>query len=411
MSQEHKALSTSSVPQIQFTPSGIVLPSDSDILTGAQADIDAAFGGGLNPSLYTPQGQLASSLSAIVADKNALFAYFLSQIDPLYSEGRFQDAIARIYFLERKGAQSTVVPCVLTGNPGTVIAQGTLAQDTNGNTYYSLSDVTISPSGNANAQFANILGGPIPCAAGTLTKVYQTVIGWDAITNPTDGIIGNLEEGRADFEYRRKNSVAANSHGSPQSMYASVFSVPGVTDVYVIDNFKNITVNTGSTSYPVAPHSVYVAVVGGADSDIAKAIWIKKDLGCNMNGNTTVIVTDDSGYNYPQPSYEITFNRPSPVAIKFAVNIVSSPTLPADIVARVKNAIINRFTGATGDARERVGGGILASNYYAPVVNSAPIVSLISVFIGTVSATLLKVDVGIDQVPTLNASDIVVNLV
>ena len=63
--------SSSSVPPLEFTPAGVVLPQESAVLAGVQADYDAAFGGGLNPALETPQGQLASSQAAIIADKNA----------------------------------------------------------------------------------------------------------------------------------------------------------------------------------------------------------------------------------------------------------------------------------------------------------------------------------------------------
>ena len=123
---------SSSVPTIQFTPGGLVIPTDAAILAGVQADIDAAFGGGTNPALETPQGQIASSESAIISDKNAEVALIVNQVDPRYSDGIFQDAIGRIYYLTRKPATSTSVVATLGGAPGTVIPAGTLAQDTNG---------------------------------------------------------------------------------------------------------------------------------------------------------------------------------------------------------------------------------------------------------------------------------------
>ena len=92
---------STSVPQIQFTDAGLIIPQESAILAGTQADINAAFGGGLNPQLSTPQGQLASSLAAITADKDSQIAFVVNQFDPQYASGRFQDALARIYFLTR----------------------------------------------------------------------------------------------------------------------------------------------------------------------------------------------------------------------------------------------------------------------------------------------------------------------
>lgn len=471
---------TSSVPKLKFTPAGLVMPNEVDVLAGVQSDMDSAFGGGLNPALETPQGQLASSQAAIIADKNAEVALIVNQVDPQYSSGRFQDAIARIYFINRKPATPTSVVATLGGLVGTVIPAGTLAQDTDGNTYASLGAATIGAGGTVDVEFNNIANGPIPCTTGALSKVYQAIPGWDTITNAAGGTLGSLEETRADFETRRKNSVALNAHGSPSAIYAEVFNQPDVVDVYVRDNPKGsasftgaiagttltvssilpantlgvgsvisgagvaantviralgtgtggagtYTVNNsqtvasesmtspavafGSTDYALAPHSVYVAVVGGTDADVAAAIWRKKDLGCDTNGNTTVTVKDTSGYAYPYPTYDIKFERPSSLAVKFAVSLVNSPDLPSNIVDLVKAAIVARFNGTDGTTRERIGSLILASRYYGAVAAASPGVSLLSVLIGTATANLNQLSVGIDQRPTVSSSDITVTLV
>lgn len=401
----------SSVPQITFTPAGLVLPTEAAILTGVQADMNAAFGGGLNLALETPQGQLASSQTAVIGDKNGEVAYIVNQVDPQYADGRFQDAIGRIYYLTRKPATSTAVTATLIGLNGTVVPAGTLAQDTSGNTYALSGTVTIPIGGSIDADFQNVATGPIACPSGTLTRVYQAIPGWDAITNASAGTPGQDVETRSDFELRRKNSVALNSRSTPNAIYANVFNVADVLDVYVIDNPTNATVNFGVTNYPVVAHSVYVAVVGGLDADIAQAIWEKKDVGCDYNGNTSVTVTDTSGYSYPYPTYAVKFNRPASLPIKFEVRIVNDPVLPVDIVVRVKAAVTARFNGADGTTRERIGSTILSSRYYGAVIASYPGVGVLSILIGTSTPTLTQVTVGIDQKPTLTDSDISVILV
>lgn len=404
-------MSVSNVPSITFTPTGIVIPAESDVLTGTLADIDAAFGGGLNLSLETPQGQLASSEAAIIGDKNAEFAYFVNQVDPQYADGQFQDAIGRIYFMTRIPSAATSVVCTIVGLQGTTVPAGALAQDTNGNTYANSGDVTIGASGSATTTFNNVTTGAIPCPSGTLTKVYQAVPGWDTITNPAAGVLGRDVESRADFEYRRKNSVAVNANGSLPSIYASVFDVANVTDVYVLDNPTNAVKVVGATNYNMIANSLYVAAVGGTDADVAAAIWKRKDVGCSYNGNTTVSITDQSGYSYPYPTYNVTFMRPSAQAIKFAVSIVNNPNLPADIVTQIKNAIIARFNGQDGTSRERIGSSIFASRYYGAVSSLSSAMSIVSIQIGTVTANLAQVLCGVDQAPTLSASDIAVTLV
>jgi uncharacterized phage protein gp47/JayE len=402
--------SSSSVPKIQFTESGVVIPSDADILEGVQTDIDSAFGGGLNPALETPQGQLASSQAAVISDKNSNIVYIANQIDPQFAEGRWQDALGRIYFLTRKPATSTTVTATIGGVVGKTVPAGSLAQDTSGNTYASTADATIGSGGTVSAEFANIETGPIACPSGTLTKVYQAVDGWDTITNAAAGVLGQDVESRANFEIRRKNSVALNSTGTPAAIYSAVFDVDDVLDVYVIDNPSGSPLSVGSTSFSVAAHSVYVCVSGGIDADVAFAIWSKKDVGCDYNGDTTVTVVDEVGYSYPEPEYDVTFQRPDDLPILFEVEIVDDSTVPANIEELVKAAILARFNGTDGTQRERIGATILASRYYSAIAVLEN-TSLLSVLIGTATATLTSIEVGVDQVPTLDADDITVTLV
>lgn len=399
-----------SVPQIQFTPQGPIIPDDTDILAGVQIDMNYAFGGGLNPALNTPQGQLASSTAAIISDKDAEIALLCNQVDPQFATGRFQDAIARIYFLTRDPATSTVVSCILTGLVNTVVPAGTLAQDTSGNTYTLLAAVTIGAGGTVLGSFANILTGPIPCPAGTLTQVFQAVPGWDAITNPTDGALGQLVESPNAFEFRRQQSVALNGQGTTIAINGRVFAVANVLDCLVLDNPDGVVVPTGSTNFPLKANSVYVAVVGGAAADIAQAIWNAKDTGCNYNGNTTEVVLDPN-YDFPQPSYNVQFEIPAPLPILFAVTIINNPALPSNIVTLIQNAIIAQFNGTNGSQRARIGALIRAASYFGVIAATDPNVLLESVLIGTSGATLNSVQVGIDQAPSISAGNISVTLV
>jgi uncharacterized phage protein gp47/JayE len=402
---------TTNVPPIQFTPDGLVVPQESAILAGVQQDYNDAFGGNLNPALETPQGQLASSTAAIVADANAVMAELVNNVNPDTADGIWQDAIARIYFLDRQAAAPTVVLCDCVGNAGTVIPVGAQAIDTSGNIYVCTDAGVIPALGSITLPFANTKDGPIPCPAHTLTAIYRAIPGWDTIDNPSDGVLGSARETQAAFAYRRAQSVALNARGSLPSIYAAVFEVPDVLDVYVTENVTNAPITVGSTNYPLTPHSLYVAAIGGAAQAIAKAIWTKKDVGCDMNGNTTVVVTDDSGYLPPLPTYNIKFEIPAALPIKFAVQIANDPGLPSNIVQLVKDAIIATFNGTNGGTRVRIGSLLLASKFYPAVIAIGPEVSVLSILLGSVTPTLTSQLIGIDQAPTVVASDISVSLV
>lgn len=404
-------MTTTNVPALTFTPTGIVLPAESAILAGVQADQNIAFGGGLNPALETPQGQLASSTTAIIGDKNDQIALLRNQMDPDQNSGVWQDAIARIYYINRKPAIPTAVQCDCVGAAGVVIPVGAQAKDTAGNIYIATAAGTIPVSGTISLPFACTVNGPIVCPAGTLTQIYQSIPGWDRINNPGDGVPGASVESRADFAYRRQQSVALNARGSLPSIYASVFNVPNVIDVYAAENVTSVPITLGATNYTLVPHSLYVAVVGGASADIAQAIWLKKDVGCDYNGNTPFTVTDMSGYNPPYPTYSGKYEIPPSVPIKFAVQLVNSPLLPSNIVSLVQTAIVNAFSGADGGSRARIGSLLLASRYYGPVSLIDRSVSVLSILLGSSTPTLTSQLMGIDQFPTVTASNITVTLV
>jgi len=92
---------TTNVPTLQFTNTGLTIPTDNAILAGVQIDQNTAFNTTLNPSLSTPQGQLATTLSAIISDKNGQIASVMNNLDPNFSSGRWQDALGKIYGITR----------------------------------------------------------------------------------------------------------------------------------------------------------------------------------------------------------------------------------------------------------------------------------------------------------------------
>jgi uncharacterized phage protein gp47/JayE len=397
------------VPGVQFTDAGLVLPAESAILAGVQADIDAAFGGGVNPALETPQGQIASSTTAIIGDKNNDFAYYVNQVNPDFAEGRMQDAIGRIYFLDRKPATPTAVVATCVGLAGVVIPVGATAKASDGNLYVCTEAGTIPVGGSIDLNFACAVDGPIACPAGSLNQIYQSIPGWDTINNAGDGTVGSNVESRADFEFRRKQSVALNAVNSLQSIYASVFNVEDVLDCYVTENTTDSPITVGGVT--LVGHSIYVAVVGGEAADIAQAIWSKKSLGANYNGNTSFPVTDTSGYDYPYPSYVVTWETPAPLPILFAVQIANNPQLPSNIVSLVQQAIVASFNGTDGGSRARIGSTIFASRFYGNIVSLGVTVSILSLLLGPTTPTLASYTVPINNTPTIDTSNIAVTLV
>jgi len=372
-------MSGSSVPEPTFGPTGFIAPSEADILAGVLTDTNAAFGGNMNTQLSSPQGQLATSETAIIGDKNDQFVYYTNQVDPAFAEGRMQDAIARIYFIERNPAEPTVVLATCTGLAGVVIPVGALAQTTDGILFMCTEAGVIPVSGSVTLPFACATTGPIPCPANTLTIIYQTIPGWDTINNPTDGSLGNVVEGRAAFEARRSASVALNAQGSMPAVRGAVLSVANVLDAYVNQNTTGSPISIGTVA--LAAHSIYVCALGGAAQDIGDAIWTKVSPGCDFNGGTTVTVVDES-YSPPYPQYQVKYEIPTLVPILFRVTIANSAQVPSTALTQIQDAIILAFAGGDGGQRERIGGTVFASRYYCPVAALGAWARIVSIKIG-----------------------------
>lgn len=378
------------VPFPTFGDTGFTSPEELAILNGVLADFSAAFGGGMNVGISTPQGQLAMAFAAVIGSFNDLFVDFTNQVDPAYASGRMQDAIARIYFLSRLGATPTIVTATLSGATGVTIGVGSLAKATDGTIYTSLSTVTIPGSGNVDVQFAALTNGPIACPAGSLNTIYRTVPGWDSITNAADGLPGRDEETTADFEERRILSVAQNARGILPAVRGVVLGVPGVVDAYVTENDTGSSVVIGSQT--IVAHSLYVCVEGGADQDVAEAIWLKKNPGCDYTGSTSVVVEDtNSGYVTP-PTYTVKFQRAASLVVDVEVTLANGVDVPSDVTAQIEAAVSAQFATLA-----KIGQTLYASSFVCPVGALGSWARIVSVEVNGGASQA----VGINQFPAL----------
>lgn len=394
----------SNVPSIEFTPQGLVLPTEQAILNGVLADFNAAFGGNLSQNLETPQGQLASSIAAIIAGKNNQIAWLVNNLDPSYSDGIMQDAIGKIYFVKRKGQINSTATCVFTGLPGTVIPKGLSIKDTSNNEWLLEEEISILETGQAEGRV--IAKGIYGAKAGAISVIHQSIVGLDRVTNLQDAQEGSAVESRRDFAQRIRKSVAKNARGTPESVYANVSDLAGVSDCYVVDNPKGSAVQVGHSRYSIKPHSIYVAVIGGEDAAIAKAIWTYAGNGCDFNGNKTVTVTDDS-YTEPKPSYTIQFMRPTGIPIYFEVKLKRGAVIGSE--QTVKETIAKSFQLLS---KSKIGATIYAIEFVSDLVKALPSDHLLDVKVGLTNRDFAEtITVGIDQYPTISAQNVKVVLV
>ena len=392
---------------------GFSVSETSDIRDGVAKDWVTAFKEQGRPDLdtdpETPQGQVIDSQTAAIHQKDVELAFLAQQFNPQTASGRWQDALAKIYFISRKPAINSTCVCTLTGINGTTVTAGALIRSNYDQTLWSLNkDATIGSDGTTTATFTCQSEGAIQAGVATLTQIVTAIPGWDAVTNATAAEVGQLVESQAAFEARRYQSVALNGRSITTAVYARVAEVDSVIAAYVTDNKTNV--NKTIDGYTLSPHSIYVAAIGGADEDIAKAIYNSVSAGCDYNGNTTVNVTDPN----TGAIEAVTFMRPTQLSLYVKVTLQDDGNLPDGYKAIVQQAVYNNFYGLdttttiSGEAILRV---VMNSDLYAsrfmPSVLNAGIRQILRVEVSADNSTWVDyVHVPISNEPTLELENI-----
>lgn len=391
---------------INITDTGVIQPDTSEIYTEVSTDWNLAFGGDMQTEESTPQGQLITSLTTEIDNKNNNLVNIINQINPKTNSGIWQDAIGYIFFLERKLAESSIVTCQCVGLSGTVIPAGSTIKNTNGDLFTSNDEATIPLGGTVDVSFSSVENGAISVNSNTLTSIVSTISGWDSVDNASAGSIGRDVETRAEFEARRELSVAKNSSGTISSIYSNVSNIEDVLDVYAQQNRTNTTITVDTVD--ILPNSVYTSVLGGDTQEIAEAIESVLSAGCGTIGNTSydVIIPDNGVIE------EINFQRPIAKGVKIEVKLNSTPTTPVDIADTIKDIVFNNFYGLDGiNSRVKMGQDLYASRFYSGVatIDGINVISIEIAYIGDSLGDSIYVP--IINYATLDKNDITVTVV
>ena len=408
---------------LTFTDLGPVAPTSEDVLRAQQEIWQSALGNNLNVDAATPQGQIMSSLAAMVQDKNNQLLFLANMFNPATSYGVWQDALGAIYFIDRQVATHTQVQVTCTGLKGTVIAGEDTSSDParvkteSGTELICMSTGTIGDDGTVTLAFECEDAGDVEIEAHAVTKIVKAQPGWDTVDNADAGVVGRHTEAQWEFEKRRKQSVAYNSRSMLGSVYSRVGNVDGVIDLLARQNRNDYSIEDNGVT--LSPHSIYVCALGGDENEIAEAIYNTVSGGCDYNGTTEVVYKDP----LTAAQETIKFQRPDKFEFAVAVTLRKNSSTPNDIVSKVRENIIADFYGEeypdsdTGEVhnanatRVAIGDTVYASRFYCPAI-SAGASQLISVTIGEAGGEMgTTVQLLNTQYPNLESENITVTLV
>lgn len=331
---------------------GTIVPDTADILTQVQDEYKTVFGADLIVTPDTPQGVLITVETlarATVADNNAAIA---NQINPNLAGGVFLDAILALTGSQRTTSTYTIVSCNLTGVSGTIIPQGSLAQDTLGNQYASQAAVTLAAGmpGTATVNFVSLVPGPITVSPSTLIHIMSSVLGWETITNPAaQSVIGSATQSDLSAKVFRINTLFAQGSSLAGAITSALYAVPGVSSLSFLENIAPTTqVISGVT---MIGHSIYTCVNGGTDIDIANALVAKKSGGAAYNnGASSMPVTETITVPFSNQIMNILFDRPDPipVLVKVTASVAASIQDPEQSIINAVLAYANNDTTQLG---------------------------------------------------------------
>lgn len=384
---------------------GVSLPDTETIYNNIVQEWNTIFGGNMNLDPTTPQGQMITSFTAEVDNKNILMNYFINQINPKTNEGIWQDAIGNIFFLSRKGAESSIVNCVCYGSAGVIIPAGSLVKSTNGDKFEAVDNITINITGQGTGTFRSVENGLIPVVENTINEIVSVISGWDSVNNPTAGTLGRLQETRLDFEKRRQQSTAKNGKGTIASLYARLYEIDDVLSVFCTSNRDDTVESIDGVN--IQPHSIYCCILGGNGQDIAQAIENTIGGADAMTGNISyqVLIPENNVLDV------IKFDRPTPFNCEITVNLKSTETTPFGIETTIKDIIYNDFYNVNGEtSRVGIGETVYASRFYQGIA-SIDGISIISIKINAVGGAYADyIYIPINEYGVLDKNNIIVNI-
>jgi len=289
-----------------IVPTGVIVPDTSELRADVEGEWKSAFGQDLVVTSETPQGVM---ITAEVESRDATVrnnAELANQINPDIAGGIFLDAIWRLTIGNRRPAtRSTMTGVEFRGIPSTIIPAGSYATvEATGAQFQTLIDLVIGSDGLVIGDMLSEDAGPIAAPIGGLNQVASSVLGWEQVYNPIAAVPGSLVESDVASRRRRRQTLALQSVSLPEAITSRLYNIDGVRSLSFREN--RTSDNMVIDGITLLPHSIYVCIEGGTDTEVATALLNSKGGGANWNGSIAVGIIEP----FSKQSYTVRFDRP-----------------------------------------------------------------------------------------------------
>lgn len=375
-------------------PAGLVIPQYSDVLGLFLSNFQAIYGPGVYLGTDSADYQFCSVMALAWSDMASAVQLDYNNRSPVYAVGAALDAVVAYNGLVRKSASYSTCTVTLTGTAGTIVTNGKVRDSVPGQGYlWDLPPtVTIGVGGTTAVSATCEVIGAVAALAGQIGLMATPTSGWTSVTNAGPASLGQPVETDSQLRTRQAVSTELPSITMLAGTVASVSAVSGVTRLLILENPTGSAITTWPlTSSPTwygPAHSLTSVVEGGAQLDVATAIYENRGIGCATNGTTAQNVIDP----YTGQAFTVNFYLPTYVPIYVTVNTNS---LSSAFTATTKAAIAAAVTGYLNNLS--LGGTVSWSALFATAMSAAgnlekPIYDITTLYVGLASTPTGVID-------------------
>lgn len=332
---------------------GLQTKTLNEIIADLEAGFKEIYGVDINIDQNSPDGQLINIFAQSGIDIRELITGVYNSYNPDRAIGVQLDERVLINNITRKGGTYTIQPIVIVTDRTVSLVgldddfnnqegEGYTVQDNAGNEFILIDSDTLT-AGTHTLSFRARNIGLVETTVGTITTPVTIVLGVVSVNNASGALqVGTDQETDAQLRVRRSYSTSLNASAYLNGLLGTVLNIDGVSDAKLYENYTSSIDADG-----IPAHGFWLIAEGGANTDIADAIYKKKSYGSNMKGDVSIEIITASGQ-----SFYAKFDRPvaKDLYIKFSIQpIASGQTF--DLTA-LKNYIVSNLSYSIGESAE-----------------------------------------------------------
>ena len=287
----------------QLDANGLTVKTVTEIAEDLTAAFQSIYGPDINVEANSPDGQLIAILAQALSDNLQLLAQVYNSFAVESAFGTVLDQrVAMSGVTRSQGSYTTAYVAVtataavtLTGQDALIADPGATVfavSDTAGNQFQLETTYAFGGAGTQTLIFKAVTLGQVQTTPNTIQTIVTVVLGVASVNNPSTAsdVEGLPEETDPQLKIKRVKSYFLQAVAPADAIRAALLNaVPNCVDAYVAEN------DTSAPSLGVPAHGLWVIVNGGAQVDIADAIYKKKNPGCALTGAQSYAVVRPQG--------------------------------------------------------------------------------------------------------------------